>query len=43
MTSATDSVVAELVAVTQRLLEAIAAKDWDTYERLCDPGLTCFE
>ena len=38
-----DSVAAELVAVTQRLLEAIAAKDWATYESLCDAGLTCFE
>eukprot|EP01046_Picozoa_sp_COSAG06_P017642 COSAG06_NODE_1206_length_10270_cov_8.055255_5_plen_42_part_00 len=36
-------VVAELVAMTQRLLEAIAAKDWDTYEAMCDPSLTCFE
>jgi ketosteroid isomerase-like protein len=33
----------ELIAVTQRLLESIASKDWKTYEALCDPSLTCFE
>src|SRR5262245_48472094 len=33
----------ELIALTQRLLESIAAKDWKTYEALCDPSLTCFE
>lgn len=33
----------ELLQLTQRLLEAIAAGDWATYEALCDPTLTCFE
>jgi calcium/calmodulin-dependent protein kinase (CaM kinase) II len=33
----------EIVALNQRLLEAIAAADWKTYEELCDPELTCFE
>ena len=43
MSSSTDKAIAELMAVTQRLLDAIATKDWETYESLCDPGLTCFE
>ncbi len=34
---------AELLALTQRLLEAIAAGDWPTYEELCAPDLTAFE
>ena len=33
----------EIVALNQRLLEAISAADWKTYEELCDPELTCFE
>src|SRR5436305_762479 len=33
----------ELLALTQRLLDAIAAGDWATYEELCDPTLTAFE
>src|SRR5262245_37643434 len=33
----------EILALNQRLLEAIAAADWKTYEELCDPELTCFE
>jgi len=33
----------ELIALTQRLLDAIAAGDWATYEELCAPDLTCFE
>ena len=27
----------EVLALNQRLLEAIAAADWKTYEELCDP------
>ena len=38
-----DSTADELLALTQRLLDAIAAQDWATYEQLCDPSLTCFE
>ena len=34
---------AELLTQTERLLQAIAAGDWDTYELLCDPTLTAFE
>lgn len=33
----------ELLEVTQRLLNAIATGDWNTYDELCDPSLTCFE
>ena len=32
-----------LVAVNQRLLEAIADGDWNTYQELCDPTLTAIE
>jgi calcium/calmodulin-dependent protein kinase (CaM kinase) II len=34
---------AEIVALTHRLIEAIGSADWDTYQQLCDPNLTCFE
>jgi calcium/calmodulin-dependent protein kinase (CaM kinase) II len=33
----------EILDLNHRLLEAIAAADWKTYEELCDPELTCFE
>jgi calcium/calmodulin-dependent protein kinase (CaM kinase) II len=33
----------ELLALTQRLLDCIAAGDWQAYSELCDPSLTCFE
>lgn len=33
----------ELLELSQRLLDAIAAGDWETYEELCDPTLSCFE
>lgn len=38
-----DAAKAEVLVLTQRLLDAIAARDWATYESLCDPTLTCFE
>jgi calcium/calmodulin-dependent protein kinase (CaM kinase) II len=38
-----DAVAAELLQLTQRLLDSIAAGDWATYQDLCDPGLTSFE
>jgi calcium/calmodulin-dependent protein kinase (CaM kinase) II len=34
---------AELLELTQRLLDAIAASDWPAYESLCAPDLTAFE
>src|SRR3954468_11030355 len=34
---------AELLALTQRLLDAIADGDWPTYEELCAADLTAFE
>lgn len=33
----------ELLELSQKLLDAIAAGDWETYEELCDPTLSCFE
>ena len=33
----------ELLALNQRLLEAIAKADWAGYSELCDPSLTAFE
>ncbi len=33
----------ELLALNQRLLEAITKADWPTYADLCDPSLTAFE
>ncbi|MBI2805688.1 MAG: DUF4440 domain-containing protein [Planctomycetes bacterium] len=38
-----ENIILELLEVNQQLLDCIAAADWDTYEKLCDPGLTCFE
>lgn len=33
----------ELLVLSQRLLDSIAAGDWSTYEQLCDPTLSAFE
>ena len=33
----------ELLDLNQRLLASIAAGDWETYSRLCDPMLSAFE
>ena len=33
----------ELVRLTKKLLESIAARDYQTYESLVDESLTCFE
>lgn len=43
MTDATDPTRAELLRLTQALLDAIARGDWTTYEELCDPTLTAIE
>jgi calcium/calmodulin-dependent protein kinase (CaM kinase) II len=32
-----------ILSLTRQLLEAIASKDWSTYQQLTDPSLTCFE
>ena len=33
----------ELLALNQKLLDCIVRADWQTYQDLCDPSLTCFE
>ncbi|KAK0398919.1 hypothetical protein QR680_002811 [Steinernema hermaphroditum] len=33
----------EIVRVTQQLLDAISCKDYESYAKLCDPSMTCFE
>lgn len=38
-----DPVVAELLAVNQQLLDAIAGGDWNTYRSLVAADITCFE
>jgi calcium/calmodulin-dependent protein kinase (CaM kinase) II len=38
-----DSTADELLHLTQRLLDCIAAGDWPTYQELCDPSLTAVE
>lgn len=39
----TDQLQEELLKLTRELLDCIAARDWNTYERLCDASLTAFE
>lgn len=34
---------AEIIAITQSLLDAIAAGDWANYQKMCSDELTCFE
>ena len=38
-----DKFAEEIIDLTQQLLHAIAAGDWDAYEKLCDPEITAFE
>lgn len=38
-----DATVRELLALNQRLLESIAAADWQAYAQMCHPSLSCFE
>ena len=38
-----DSAEAELLALSQRLLDSIHAQDWAVYSELCDQSLSAFE
>ena len=38
-----DDVQRELLAVNERLLASIAARDWEAYQSLCDASLSAFE
>ncbi len=38
-----EDVKRELLSLTERLLASIAARDWATYQTMCDPSLTAFE
>jgi calcium/calmodulin-dependent protein kinase (CaM kinase) II len=38
-----NATIEELLSLTNRLLEAIATGDWETYQLLCDPTLSAFE
>ena len=38
-----ESLTEELLRLNARLLECIDQGDWNTYQELCDPGLTAFE
>ena len=38
-----ESLNEELLQLNARLLESIDSGDWNTYQDLCDPGLTAFE
>lgn len=38
-----NSTAAELIDLTQKLLDSIAAGDWQTYQILCDSTLSAFE
>ena len=33
----------ELIELSQKLLDCIGQRDWQTYQLLCDPTLSCFE
>ncbi len=38
-----EPIAEELLRLNERLLDAIAAADWNVYAELCDPSLSCFE
>jgi hypothetical protein len=38
-----DQIQREILEVTQRLLDSVAKADWESYQLLCDPSLSCFE
>ncbi len=33
----------EIIKVTEQLLSALTSGDFDTFSKLCDPKITCFE
>lgn len=35
--------ISEVKALNQKLLNAVSSGDWETYQSLCDPNLSCFE
>ncbi len=39
----TKSTTQELIELTQQVLDSIAAGNWEVYQALCDPTLSCFE
>ena len=43
MNQPSESIVDELLALSQQLLDAIDGGDWDAYTELCDPSLTAYE
>jgi calcium/calmodulin-dependent protein kinase (CaM kinase) II len=43
MNQPSESIVDELLALSQQLLDAIDGGDWDAYAELCDPSLTAYE
>ncbi len=38
-----DETLADLLEISQQLVDSIANADWETYSRLCDPTLSAFE
>ena len=38
-----DQIQREILEVTQQLLDSVAKADWESYQLLCDPSLSCFE
>ena len=43
MTAAETKTAQELIELNQKLLVAIASGDWQAYDELCDPSISCFE
>lgn len=43
MTAMPTTTESQLLELTEKLLDSIGKKDWQTYVQLCDPSLTCFE
>ncbi|MBT4865306.1 MAG: DUF4440 domain-containing protein [Planctomycetaceae bacterium] len=43
MTEPAESIVDELLALSQQLLDAVDGGDWNAYAELCDASLTAYE